>query len=149
MAAVPGKILNNFCWIMSTYTMDKHYDGVSHRPPCHHRPAGLQERGLDPPWSGAPHLRGRQDLPRLLPLGPLHALLPGAPSGPAPHPSPTTCHPQAACFYVPHWIWKQIEGGLLENIVTGLTEVERGGTKGQGIGRKPMIRMKKRPVLRP
>ena len=28
MPAVPGNIMNNFCWIMSTYTMDKHYDGV-------------------------------------------------------------------------------------------------------------------------
>ena len=30
---------------------------------------------------------------------------------------------QAACFYVPHWIWKQLEGGRLQNIVQGLNEV--------------------------
>ena len=30
---------------------------------------------------------------------------------------------QAACFYVPHWIWKQLEGGRLQNIVQGLNQV--------------------------
>jgi len=33
---------------------------------------------------------------------------------------------QAACFYLPHWIWKQMDGGMLENIVSGLNEAISG-----------------------
>jgi hypothetical protein len=32
-------------------------------------------------------------------------------------------NPQAICFYVPHWIWKQLEGGMMEKIVKGLNSV--------------------------
>ena len=27
---------------------------------------------------------------------------------------------QAIMFYAPHWIWKQLEGGRLEKIISGL-----------------------------
>jgi len=91
-SAVPGNIMNNFCWIMSTYTMDKHYDGGSRNEDWIHPGVGP----LTPEDEKTYHAYYLW-VPYMLFF-------------------------QAACFYVPHWIWKQIEGGLLENIVKGLTE---------------------------
>ena len=33
---VPGKVLNNYCWIMSTFTLPKHFEGVQNDDFIHH-----------------------------------------------------------------------------------------------------------------
>jgi hypothetical protein len=39
---------------------------------------------------------------------------------------------QGVCFYLPHWVWKQLEGGMMENLVGGL---ERSALEGESSGR--------------
>jgi hypothetical protein len=88
---VPGKIMNNYCWIMSTYTLPRLWDGETNIDFIH--------PGVGPVEDGEEKVYHNYYLwvPYMLAF-------------------------QAACFYVPHWIWKQLEGGRLQNIVQGLNE---------------------------
>jgi len=93
---VRGDVINSYCWIMSTFTLPRHY------------------------------LQGDQNVDWIHPgVGPMreeeetiyHAYYQWV---------PFMLFFQAACFYLPHWIWKQLEGGKLENIILGLNEAITG-----------------------
>jgi len=88
---IEGKIINNYCWIMSTYTLPRHHQGI---------------RGVDYIHPGVgPMEDGEEKV--------YHAYYQWV---------PFMLFFQAACFYLPHWIWKQLDGGMLENIVNGLQD---------------------------
>jgi len=86
---VPGKILNNYCWISSTFTLPKHFEGAHGDDFIHH--------GVGPDVEGDEKIYHAyyQWVPLMLSL-------------------------QAAMFYLPHWIWKQLEGGRFDLIIAGL-----------------------------
>eukprot|EP00092_Neocalanus_flemingeri_P013786 GFUD01014871.1.p1 GENE.GFUD01014871.1~~GFUD01014871.1.p1 ORF type:complete len:406 (+),score=119.28 GFUD01014871.1:84-1301(+) len=86
---VPGKLLNNYCWIMSTFTLPKHFEGEIDNDFIHH--------GVGPDVEGDEKI--------------YHAYYQWV---------PLMLAAQAAMFYLPHWIWKQLEGGRFDLIIRGL-----------------------------
>jgi len=97
--AVGGGLLNKYCWIMSTFTLPKHFTGEQGVDFIHHG-VGPEEEGEDERLYHAYF----QWVPLFLSF-------------------------QAAMFYLPHWIWKQLEGGRLKCIVAGLHKEEEEKTK--------------------
>jgi len=87
---VSGDIINSYCWIMSTYSLPKHYEGVRGADFVHHG-VGPEEEGDDTVYHAY-----YQWVPLFLSF-------------------------QAVMFYVPHYIWKILEGGRFRMIVAGLT----------------------------
>jgi len=92
---VPGGIINSYCWIMSTFTLPRHWEGQQNVDWIH--------PGVGPVEEGEERI--------------YHAYYQWV---------PFMLFFQAACFYLPHWIWKQLEGGKLNNIVSGLNEAISG-----------------------
>jgi len=86
---VKDSVLNKYCWISSTFTLPKHFEGTLNQDFIHH--------GVGPAMEDDEKIYHQyyQWVPLVLSL-------------------------QAAMFYLPHWIWKQLEGGRLELIIAGL-----------------------------
>merc|ERR1712142_597195 len=90
---VPDGVLNKYCWISSTFTLPKHFEGTQNDQFIHH--------GVGPDVEGDEKIYHAyyQWVPLMLSL-------------------------QAAMFYFPHWIWKQLEGGRLNLIIAGLNAAD-------------------------
>jgi len=86
---IPQVVINRYCWIMSTFTLPKHYTGIAGDEFLHFGVGAHKEE--DEKVYHAYY----QWVPIVLSL-------------------------QAIMFYAPHWIWKQLEGGRLEKIISGL-----------------------------
>lgn len=89
---VGGGLINKYCWIMSTYTLPKHFEGEKGADFIHH--------GVGP--------ESEEEDERLY-----HAYYQWV---------PLMLSFQAAMFYLPHWIWKQLEGGRLGKLIAGLNK---------------------------
>jgi len=91
---VGEKYMNRYCFFSSTFTLPKHYNGT---------------KGQDVLYPGVgPHDKEQDEevyhnyymwVPYMLGF-------------------------QAAMFYLPHWIWKQLESGRLERIIAGLNNAD-------------------------
>jgi len=90
---VPEGVLNKYCWISSTFTLPKHYDGNINEDFIHH--------GVGPDVEGDEKV--------------YHAYYQWV---------PLMLSVQAAFFYLPHWIWKQLENKRLETIIAGLNNAD-------------------------
>ncbi|XP_023341792.1 innexin inx2 [Eurytemora carolleeae] len=86
---VPAPVINSFCWIMSTYSLPKYYNGDQGTDFIHH---GVGPQGED---DEEVYHAYYQWVPLFLSF-------------------------QAVMFYLPHYIWKVIEGGRFRRIVAGL-----------------------------
>jgi len=86
---VSGDIINSFCWIMSTYSLPKHYEGEPGSSFIHHG-VGPQEEGDEEKYH-----QYYQWVPLFLSF-------------------------QAIMFYLPHFIWKTMEGSRFTKILAGL-----------------------------
>jgi len=92
--AAPTKIINNYCWIMSTFTLPKHYTESEDDPvPLH---LGV----------GPAHPDDEKVYHQYYQWVPLFFMT------------------QAIMFYLPHWVWKQLEGDRLYKIMDGLQDPE-------------------------
>jgi len=101
---VPGSIINSYCWIMSTYSLPKHYEGepgkniIAFGVGPHHVDAdeySIGERLVHDKEEEKVYHAYYQWVPLFLSV-------------------------QAVFFYLPHFIWKTVEGGRFRKIVAGL-----------------------------
>jgi len=88
---VVGPIVQKYCWIMSTFTLPRYYEGVQGQDVMYHG-VGPIEEGDETVYHAY-----YQWVPLMLMF-------------------------QAICFYMPHWIWKQLDNGKMKNIVVGLNK---------------------------
>merc|ERR1712135_280272 len=88
---VVGPIVTKYCWIMSTFTLPRYYEGVQGQDVMYHG-VGPIEEGDETVYHAY-----YQWVPLMLMF-------------------------QAICFYMPHWIWKQLDNGKMKNIVVGLNK---------------------------
>jgi len=86
---IPQDVINRYCWIMSTFTLPKHYEGQIGEDFLHYGVGSHKDK------DERVYHAYYQWVPLMLSF-------------------------QALMFYAPHWIWKQLEGGRLKNIVSGL-----------------------------
>ena len=86
---IPQDVINRYCWIMSTFTLPKHYEGQIGEDFLHYGVGSHKDK------DERVYHAYYQWVPLMLSF-------------------------QALMFYAPHWIWKQLEGGRLRNIVSGL-----------------------------
>ena len=77
------KLRRRFCWITSTYTLPKHYEGTEFTGNKLNHGVGTAEEGDEKVYHAY-----YQWVPFLLAL-------------------------QGIMFYFPHWLWKQLEGGRM------------------------------------
>jgi len=88
-AQIPSDVLNGYCWISSTFTLPKHFEGEPGVDNLHHG-VGPEEEGDERVYHAY-----YQWVPFFLSF-------------------------QAIMFYVPHWIWKMMEGKKFDNLINGL-----------------------------
>lgn len=87
---IDPKIINNYCWITSTFTLPKYWEGVLHDDGMLHHGVGPYKEEDDKVYHAY-----YQWVPLMLAF-------------------------QAVMFYLPHYIWKALEGGKMECIIAGL-----------------------------
>jgi len=93
--AIPGNVLNTFCFIMSTFSVPRHWDA----------PLG---DGVAYPGVGNGVVDGGQEEIKY------HAYYQWVPF--------VLCL-QAILFYIPRYLWKSMEGGLFQTILSGLDKM--------------------------
>jgi len=92
-------LINKYCWIMSTFTLPRHWEDQA-AINGHYIHPGV---GPDAEDEDKQYHAYYQWVPLFLGF-------------------------QAVMFYAPHWIWKQLEGGRLKNIIAGLNNSSLGDT---------------------
>lgn len=93
---VPEIVINRYCWIMSTFSLPKYYEGEKGKDFIHHGVGPMQE--------------GDEQV--------YHAYYQWV---------PLFLSFQAIAFYVPHYIWKRLEGGRFRHIIAGLNSASASG----------------------
>lgn len=88
---IKPEIINNYCWIMSTFTLPKYWNGTLHDDGFLHHGVGPYNKEKDEFVYHAYY----QWVPLMLAF-------------------------QAVMFYLPHYIWKALEGRRMERIIAGL-----------------------------
>lgn len=92
---IVNPIVTRYCWIMSTFTLPKYYEGTPGKDIMYH--------GVGPMYNPS-HEEEEPVYHAYYQWVPLMLMF------------------QAICFYAPHFIWKQLDNGKIKNIIVGLNK---------------------------
>jgi len=103
-AQIPGEVINNYCWIMSTYSLPKYYDGVVGRDVIAHGVGPHEGAALDPISLQEGRPKEEQVYHAYYQWVPLFLSF------------------QALMFYIPYQIFTHQEGGRYLKVMAGLAQ---------------------------